>query len=86
MVRVLCYGHKSYKFESYTRLKKKDMNSLLIYIDGMARFASKAKQKWCGRFAVARNIIKGYVVEGSTFLLQIENSGFNTSVSLVALL
>ena len=38
MVRVLCYGHKSYKFESYTRLKKKKyMNYLLIYIDGMAR-------------------------------------------------
>ena len=31
------------------------MNYLLSYIDGMARFA------------VARNIIKGYVVEGSTF-------------------
>ena len=46
MVRVLCYGHKSYKFESYTRLKKKGMNYLLIYIDGMARFApaSLAKQ------------------------------------------
>ena len=48
------------------------MNYLLIYIDGMARFA------------VARNIIKGYVVEGSTFWLQIENLGFNSSVSLNA--
>ena len=40
----------------------------------------------CFRNATARNIIKGYVVEGSTFWLQIENSGFNSSVSLVALL
>ena len=36
--------------------------------------------------AKKKNIIKGYVVEGSTFWLQIENSGFNSSVSLVALL
>ena len=27
MVRVLCYGHKSYKFESYTCLKKKQSKS-----------------------------------------------------------
>ena len=33
-----------------------------------------------------KNIFKGYVVEGSTFWLQIENSGFNSSVSLVALI
>ena len=39
----------------------------------------------CCRIAKARNIIKGYVVEGSTFWLQIENSGFNSSISLVAL-
>ena len=91
MVRVLCYGHKSYKFDSYTRLNKSFL--LLITIDGVAQRLALSfktfynnydfykysalrarKNKYSAHthfvsYVIAKKkyIIRGYVVEGSTF-------------------
>jgi hypothetical protein len=51
-------------------------------IQHSAHFVFIKNSEWV-TYATTRNITKGYVVEGSTFWLQIENSGFNSSISLV---